>query len=189
MADFEIGVRRCAAAAGASQVHLHGLRYVEPYLAASVHWPKDAHVGHSLAQTCTEIFGGHGSSSHAHWTREILAGRVQLKRKRRRLEDPVPSFETVPPAELLDRQCQIKQLRHVHERVVTAVEPRVLWEDDDMLIVDKPAGLPTQDDIDGCSSVAGAVKRLRPELTTLRPAHRLDIGVSGVLVLAKGEGE
>ena len=54
-----------------------------------------------------------------------------------------------------------------------------------MLVVNKPGGVPVQDDIDGNSGVLNLMKRARPELTTLRPA-RLDIGTSGALVLGKG---
>ncbi len=63
--------------------------------------------------------------------------------------------------------------------------PPVLFEDEHLLVVDKPAGLAAH----GGSGVAfGLIERLRaarPELPLLELAHRLDRDTSGVLLLAK----
>ena len=194
--------------------HVNSLRYVTPYLSETVHWPKEAHADKALAVALADIFGGPqqaaadhdaeeacgeqprngeahdaiSSSAAPYWAREIDAGRVMLKLKRQCKDDPEPCFQQVPASALVGRQSVIRIVRHVHERVTCATEPRVLHEDDTILAVDKPGGVPVQDDCDGASSVVALVKRLRPELSTLRPAHRLDIGTSGVLILAKGGG-
>ena len=50
------------------------------------------------------------------------------------------------PASLDDSiapDTRLKVLRHVHEPAVAAGVPTVLFEDDQLLVVDKPAGLPT----------------------------------------------
>jgi RluA family pseudouridine synthase len=189
-ASTTVGARRAARNAATVQLHVNGLRYVTPFEAVAVHWVKDQHEGLSLAECCTDMFGSHGDASAplAYWNREIIAGRVQLKRKRKQQDDPVPTFRTFAPEEPITRQCQIKVLTHVHERVTSAADPLILFEDETMLVVNKPAGVPTQDDVDGGSTVAALMRRLRPELTTLRPVHRLDLGVSGALILAKGGG-
>lgn len=61
----------------------------------------------------------------------------------------------------------------------------VLYEDDALLIIDKPAGLA----VHGGSGVSlGAIEQLRqarPQLRFLELAHRLDRDTSGVLMLAK----
>lgn len=196
-----VGARRAARNAAARHVCVRGLRYVVPYETVSVHWIKDRHDGCSLAAVCTDMFGSHESrgsepedsrdesaplTSLKYWTREIDSGRVLLKHKRMRQDDPLPCFARVPPETPVERQWQVKILRHVHERVTSAALPEVLFEDAHMIVVDKPSGVPTQDDVDGSTSVACILQRMRPELTTLRPAHRLDLGVSGALVLAKG---
>ncbi len=66
-----------------------------------------------------------------------------------------------------------------------AMELPVLFEDDHVLAVDKPAGLA----VHGGSGVAhGAIERLRsarPEAKFLELVHRLDRETSGVLLLAK----
>jgi RluA family pseudouridine synthase len=130
------------------------------------------------------------SHSPNHWAGEIAAGRVQMKRKKLRRDDPEPCFETPTYETLLGRQTQIKILSHVHERVIVATEPAVIHENGEMLVVNKPGGVPVQDDMgfDGGSTVIGLLRQQRPELTTLRAVHRLDVGCSGCLILAKGGG-
>jgi 23S rRNA pseudouridine955/2504/2580 synthase len=65
------------------------------------------------------------------------------------------------------------------------IENRVLYEDDDLLVIDKPAGLAAH----GGSGVSlGAIELLRaarPACGTLGLTHRLDRDTSGCLVLAK----
>lgn len=73
-----------------------------------------------------------------------------------------------PPSALLDRLKNI-----------------VLHEDDDMLVVDKPAGLAVHKGTDNPFGVIEAMRHLRPDLRGLELGHRLDQGTSGVLVLAK----
>lgn len=185
------GARRSARNAAAEYICVRGLRYAAPYLDVAVHWSKERHEGKTLAAACTNMFGNHSSddtSDPSYWCREIEAGRVMLKRHRAHKDDPEPDFELVSPEALVSRQCQIKILRHVHERVTSAADPVVLYEDNSMLVVNKPAGVPVLDEVDGSSSVVCITRRLRPDLTSLRLAHRLDLSVSGALVLAKGGG-
>lgn len=63
--------------------------------------------------------------------------------------------------------------------------PTILYEDDHLLVVDKPAGLASH----GGSGIAyGLIERMRasrPELSFLELAHRLDKETSGLLILAK----
>ena len=59
----------------------------------------------------------------------------------------------------------------------------VLFEDDHLIVIDKPAGLPTQGGTGQTRHVDGLSKVLHPEA---RLVHRLDKDTSGVLLLAKG---
>jgi len=63
--------------------------------------------------------------------------------------------------------------------------PPILFEDEHLLVIDKPAGLAAH----GGSGIAfGLIERLRaarPQQPFLELAHRLDRGTSGVLLLAK----
>jgi 23S rRNA pseudouridine955/2504/2580 synthase len=66
--------------------------------------------------------------------------------------------------------------------------PAVLFEDEDLLVLEKPAGLA----VHGGSGISlGAIEEMRlrrPELRFLELVHRLDRDTSGVLLLAKKRG-
>ncbi len=83
----------------------------------------------------------------------------------------------VPPVRLAEREAG--------DAPAAALELPVLFEDDHILAVDKPAGLA----VHGGSGIAhGVIERLRagrPEAKFLELAHRLDRETSGVLLLAK----
>ena len=69
--------------------------------------------------------------------------------------------------------------------------PTILHEDSDLIVVDKPSGLPclpTADDDE--TTVASALARTYPELASLPDfglVHRLDNDTSGVLLVARNE--
>jgi 23S rRNA (uracil1939-C5)-methyltransferase len=60
----------------------------------------------------------------------------------------------------------------------------VLYEDDELIAVDKPAHIPTTPQGEGPRSLLQRVREER-DLPDLVPVHRLDIGTSGVCLLAK----
>lgn len=62
---------------------------------------------------------------------------------------------------------------------------RVLYEDDDLLIMNKPAGLAVHAGSGIATGIIEALRALRPELIGLELGHRLDRDTSGCLVLAK----
>ncbi|MGO4295883.1 RluA family pseudouridine synthase [Glutamicibacter sp. MCAF14] len=61
----------------------------------------------------------------------------------------------------------------------------VVHEDEDVLVIDKPAGIPVHKGTDNPAGVIEAFRQLRPELPDLELSHRLDRDTSGLLVLAK----
>lgn len=62
---------------------------------------------------------------------------------------------------------------------------RFLYEDDDLLVLDKPAGLPVHGGSGVAVGVIEALRLLRPDDPMLELAHRLDRGTSGCLLIAK----
>jgi 23S rRNA pseudouridine1911/1915/1917 synthase len=60
----------------------------------------------------------------------------------------------------------------------------VLYEDNEILVVNKPAGIPSQPDKSGTSSLLEILSENHPNLFVI---HRLDQRVSGIIVLAKTE--
>lgn len=61
----------------------------------------------------------------------------------------------------------------------------VLYEDSELLVVDKPAGVAVHRGSDVPAGVIETLRVLRPDLPDLELCHRLDRDTSGVLVLAK----
>ncbi|TCS71469.1 ribosomal large subunit pseudouridine synthase C [Sulfuritortus calidifontis] len=84
----------------------------------------------------------------------------------------------IPPVRLAERPDKTPV------RVVKPLLDRVIYRDDSLLIIDKPAGMA----VHGGSGVSqGVIEQLRvelPEARFLELAHRLDRETSGVLVLA-----
>ena len=71
------------------------------------------------------------------------------------------------------------------EKYKIQLENRILFEDDDLMVINKPSGLP----VHGGSGVnAGLIelfRAIRPDAKFLELVHRLDRGTSGCLLLAK----
>ncbi len=65
------------------------------------------------------------------------------------------------------------------------LEERVLYEDEDLLIIDKPAGMAVHGGTGIGLGVIEALRSARPAETGLELVHRLDRGTSGCLLLAK----
>ncbi len=74
----------------------------------------------------------------------------------------------------------------VEARAAVALEPSILFEDDWLLALDKPAGLPSQGTLSSAegNAIAWAGRHTgRPVFSV----HRTDSGTSGVLIVAKGQ--
>jgi 23S rRNA pseudouridine955/2504/2580 synthase len=69
--------------------------------------------------------------------------------------------------------------------VIQAIRQRIVYEDAELIVLDKPSGLP----VHGGSGIQGGVIELlrlvRPDLRFLELVHRLDRETSGCLLLAK----
>lgn len=70
-------------------------------------------------------------------------------------------------------------------RLIEQMRNAVLYEDHDLLVVNKPAGVAVHKGTDVPGGVIEALRHLRPDLPELELSHRLDRDTSGVLALAK----
>ncbi|MBO5832025.1 MAG: RNA pseudouridine synthase [Alistipes sp.] len=68
---------------------------------------------------------------------------------------------------------------------ITPPEPRILWEDEWLLAIDKPCGMLSVEGKSGVRSVERWAKERYPEATGPMIIHRLDQSTSGILLLAK----
>lgn len=109
----------------------------------------------------------------------IRSGQVRVNGKRCRPDDRLSTGDRVrlPPV--------VRSERPKPAATVPAGEFKLLFEDDALLVVDKPAGVA----VHGGSGVAhGVIEQLRaarPQARFLELAHRLDRETSGVLLVGK----
>ena len=66
-----------------------------------------------------------------------------------------------------------------------ALMPPILYEDDDLVVIDKPAGVAAHGGSGIAHGVIERVRAARPKQAFLELAHRLDRETSGILMLAK----
>ncbi|HMN69691.1 MAG TPA: pseudouridine synthase [Bdellovibrionales bacterium] len=89
-----------------------------------------------------------------------------------------------------DREVRQGQIVRLHTRrknyVTTELRPRVVFDHEEFLVLDKPAGLPTHPTLD--NYIQNAKVQLETELgQPLFVTHRLDITTEGLLILAKAK--
>ncbi len=118
-----------------------------------------------------------------HIYRILRKGEVRINKKRAK-----PSYKLhegdyirLPPLQIEPENV----LPRPGNQLMHCLESRILYEDNGLLIINKPSGIP----VHGGSSVKlGVVEALRcmyPKLTQLELVHRLDLDTSGCLILAK----
>lgn len=80
---------------------------------------------------------------------------------------------------------QLKEAPRVPCKLIEAIEKRILFEDDKLLVINKPSGIPVHGGSGQKLGVMDVVKAMRPQLKFIELAHRLDKGTSGCLLFAK----
>ena len=120
----------------------------------------------------------------SHVYRIIRGGEVRVNKKRvdadyRLLEGDVLR---VPPMRVADRPAHVEADATKRERA-TALP--IVFEDDDLIVIDKPAGIA----VHGGSGISfGVIEQLRaarPDARVLELVHRIDRETSGLLMIAK----
>ena len=116
-----------------------------------------------------------------HIYRILRKGEVRVNKKRVKQTYRLQFGDEVriPPVVYSQRDVKIDPAKFEY------LNDRVVFEDDDILVLNKPHGLA----VHGGSKTAGglieAMRLLRPKLKSLELAHRLDKETSGLLILAK----
>lgn len=87
----------------------------------------------------------------------------------------------VPPLRIAERETPT----HVSKSLSTELLNCILFEDDAMLVLNKPSGLAVHAGSQIQIGVIEALRLIRPELSFLELVHRLDRDTSGCLLLAK----
>lgn len=115
--------------------------------------------------------------------RWIRKGELRVNKKRVKQTSRVTAGDIVrvPPFSLEDDQKQIK----VSQSHLDFLEQRILYENDDYIIIDKPSGMAVHGGSGVNSGLVERLRQLRPKARRLDLVHRLDKETSGCVVLAK----
>lgn len=92
------------------------------------------------------------------------------------------SVGTLRPLDMIPLTDEVETI--VAIRRSSVVPPRIAWEDDDVLVVEKGAHEPTTPQGEYSSSLLARVRRL-PGASEAVPVHRLDVGTSGLVMFAR----
>jgi 23S rRNA pseudouridine955/2504/2580 synthase len=115
----------------------------------------------------------------SHIYRIIRTGQVRINMKRVRPDYKLQTNDQIriPPLRLAP-----KIRAHPKPELVKLLQNRILYEDNNLLIINKPAGIATHG---GSGINFGAIEILRELYPRLELVHRLDRDTSGCLLLAK----
>ena len=118
--------------------------------------------------------------SHIH--RIIRAGEVRLNKKRCKPDSRIAEGDTVriPPVRVAEKEMPSERRAAVPARAFEAV-----YEDDALLVVNKPSGVAVHGGSGVSFGVIEQLRRARPEAKYLELVHRLDKDTSGLLMVAK----
>jgi 23S rRNA pseudouridine955/2504/2580 synthase len=115
--------------------------------------------------------------------RIIRKGEVRVNKKRVKPEYKLLSGDLLrlPPIQL---DASADETIHIPDKLTTLLESRILYEDEHILVLNKPEGLAVHS---GSGLKYGVIDVLRPMRsdTELELVHRLDRDTSGCLLLAK----
>jgi len=110
----------------------------------------------------------------------ILRGEVRVNKKRvdQTYRLKLGDLLRIPPV-------RVAQKQEVDEVYIPALELPVIYEDDALVIINKPSGLAVHGGSGVSFGVIEQMRRARPQAKFLELVHRLDRETSGVLLLAK----
>lgn len=148
-----------------------GLRKVRPYYFDFQTYCKGRWVGHSLLHVFSTEFR---AQPLAYYEAAVRAGRLHLN------EEPVKDLSIV----LKDNDF-LRNTVHRHEPPVTAEPVRLLAENEDVVVVDKPSSIPVHPCGRFRHNTVIFILGKEHQLKELHPLHRLDRLTSGVLMFAK----
>jgi 23S rRNA pseudouridine955/2504/2580 synthase len=116
-----------------------------------------------------------------HVYRIIRSGEVRINKGRAGADTRVESGDEVrlPPVRISEKVAEKA------ERPAPGREFPMLWEDDSLMAIDKPAGVAVHGGSGVSFGVIEQMRQARPEAKLLELVHRLDRDTSGILLVAK----
>jgi 23S rRNA pseudouridine955/2504/2580 synthase len=118
-----------------------------------------------------------------HVYRLLRTGQVRVNGRRTKPDYRLADGDEVriPPVRKAESPPKVRP----GSRQLAALQAATLFEDDQLLVINKPAGMAVHGGSGVDFGVIEALRNLRPEQRTLELVHRLDRDTSGCLVVAK----
>ncbi len=115
--------------------------------------------------------------------RAVRKGEVRVNRARIQHDYRLKAGDQVrlPPL----RVAEAKPKAVVGEELLIALELRILYEDEGLIIISKPSGIPVHGGTGIHTGLIEALRTMRPQARVLELVHRLDRETSGCLMIAK----
>lgn len=119
----------------------------------------------------------------SHIYQVIRKGRVRVNKKRIRPEYKIRAGDSIriPPMRLAEQPEQARPDAFIARQL----NERILYEDERLLILNKPSGMAVHGGSGLSFGVIEALRALRPKAPFLELVHRLDRDTSGCLIIAK----
>lgn len=118
----------------------------------------------------------------SHVYRIIRSGEVRINKKRVQASTRLKSGDwiRIPPV-----RTSLRPEITIHEGLAQCLEKSIIFEDDNFLVINKPAGIAVHGGSGLSLGVIEALRKMRQDLSYLELVHRLDKETSGCLLLAK----
>jgi 23S rRNA pseudouridine955/2504/2580 synthase len=119
--------------------------------------------------------------------RAIRGGEVRINKKRCKAEVRLEEGDIlrVPPLRCSEEKVQAI----ISPGLAKLLESRILIENKNMMVINKPAGIPVHGGSNVKLGLIEALRQLRPHAKLLELVHRLDRDTSGCLMIAKKRSE
>ncbi len=118
--------------------------------------------------------------------KSIRKGEVRINMKRVKPEYRIQDGDSLRIPPLRQSQSDLdKESIYIPAKVERSLLDHILYEDEDLIAINKPAGLAVHGGSGLSFGVIEAIRLLKPELKNLELVHRLDRETSGCLLIAK----
>lgn len=113
----------------------------------------------------------------------LRKGEVRVNKKRIKPEYrlQIGDLVRVPPVRVAERKAPAR----IGEKLLKELEASILYEDDDLIVVNKPSGIAVHGGSGISLGLIECFRQMRPRSNFLELVHRLDRDTSGCILLAK----
>lgn len=119
----------------------------------------------------------------SHIYRLLRTGQVRVNKGRKRPTYRLQSGDIIRIPPVHSKKEGVESMPG--ERLLNLINNSIIYEDEDLLVINKPSGIAVHGGSGIPHGVIEIIRVMRPELTGLELAHRLDRSTSGCLVLCK----